>query len=362
MSEEPNPHRATPLLVGIVLGVGLFAGLAQWSGDFDGATVGLGLNTSGKHGLLEGRRIDGRGDDIAEVATVARALREEGKDIVLWLGASQLHAINNQKDDDELAVVVANQRAIARKSPTRYVLLSEPNGNLHELWAMLHHMLDVAPPDAVVLGFTYDDLREPGVRPTLRHLYAAAPVDPSVLHASPVDTPATLETDDTPQVALEQAMTKVLTTVFPAYGSRDRTRSKLSALYRRGFSQIVFKVLRRPQERIPRDRAKWNMAAYRTMVDALTQRHIPLLVYQAPHRPGMQPFYHPRGAYDAFHRALADESATNHLVTFLDLEALVPAEEWGITNAGQPDVFHFTGRGHAALGRAIDDALIGLGW
>ena len=65
------------------------------------------------------------------------------------------------------------------------------------------------------------------------------------------------------------------------------------------------------------------------------------------------PFYHPRDEYDAYLAALAARCEREGR-PYLDLETLVPAELWGITNNWQPDVFHFRNRGHELLGQAVD--------
>ena len=88
---------------------------------------------------------------------------------------------------------------------------------------------------------------------------------------------------------------------------------------------------------------------------------VPVLVYKAPHRPGMHPFFHRRADYDAYHEQLAARCAPEG-ATYVDLQELVPAELWGRTNNNAPDVFHFREEGHRRLGRAVDGALAGMGF
>ena len=58
----------------------------------------------------------------------------------------------------------------------------------------------------------------------------------------------------------------------------------------------------------------------------------------------------------------SEDESTCCAATWLDLEALVPAALWGMTNNHAPDVFHFREEGHVSLGRAIDDALASGGF
>ena len=81
------------------------------------------------------------------------------------LGASQLHAINHKKNGEYTAVWHANKLAEKRGSKLRYLQVSNPNGNLHEMLASyLAFRQKKLIPSVVIVAFTYDDLKEPGIR------------------------------------------------------------------------------------------------------------------------------------------------------------------------------------------------------
>ena len=100
----------------------------------------------------------------------------DGKDndLIIWLGNSQLHTINNY---------------VAGQSPSSYLLhtelsknkrwlitLSQPNANLIEHLLILCHLQARYPIKEVLLSLVFDDFRETGIRPSLSKLA----IDPKI--------------------------------------------------------------------------------------------------------------------------------------------------------------------------------------
>jgi hypothetical protein len=118
-------------------------------------------------------------------------------------------------------------------------------------------------------------------------------------------------------------------------------------------SGVAGGLLQRRAPPIPLDLQRWNEAALDSLLRLAAADEVGVLLYQAPHRPDPGPFFHDRGAYDAWHAGVRRGSESGEYAV-IDLETLVPAEFWGITNEGRPDAFHFTAEGHRRLGAAID--------
>ena len=107
---------------------------------------------------------------------------------------------------------------------------------------------------------------------------------------------------------------------------------------------------------VPKKNAQWNIDALKTLTRIARDDEVELLFYKQPHRPGEKIFYHDRESYDAFFNWLKQFSELEG-VNYLDLEEIIPAEYWGMTNGYRPDVFHFQEYGHRKLGAVIDEII-----
>ena len=88
------------------------------------------------------------------------------KPVTLWLGNSQIHAINQYKNNDKTASYELHQKII---NYNRYFLtLSQPNANLKEHLLLFAFLLGNLPIDTLVLPVVFDDMRETGIRPSLQ--------------------------------------------------------------------------------------------------------------------------------------------------------------------------------------------------
>ena len=326
--------------------------------DFDPKNFGLGKNTHSFVNQFEDMQISGFADDVTNLVRTVRKFREDGAKTFLWLGASQLHSINQPNPGDKLAVTYANQTSTQKSANRRYVQLSEPNANFHELWAMLHSVISKTNVDGVILGFTYDDLNEPGLRKSLIPFYRASPIESELLEEQQsTEKSAELATNKTPQAWLENILVDQIEGRLTAFQKRGLIRAYIEAMYKNWIVQAIFAVKKKPQVKLIPDRQKWNEKAFTRIREKLSEQEIPLIVYKAPHQPGMKPFYHPRKPFDHYHENLSKTLTSSKNSHYFDFETIVDSSHWGINAAGQPDAFHFTVVGHRILGKAVDDAI-----
>lgn len=362
--------RPLVVLLGIGLGIAGFAVLAQRSADFDPEDAALGANTVSRTASFEGVPVTARAPGRAELRESIERLRAEGHGVALWLGASQLHGINEFRNGDELAVWHANESARARGSSLRYVQISLPNANSNELlgaylWLRAAGQL----PDWLIVAVTYDDLREPGVRAAV--LNVLPPLDESlVLRAGEGihnleaalgdrDRHAPIQrtvTSGTPQERLEQWLSAWLERGWAPYASRMKVQALATLKLRRLLASTLGAIGERRAPPVPRDIQHWNEAALDTLVRLAREDGARVLLYQPPHPQYTGSFYHDRRAYDAFYASLRERYRGDGAAV-VDLETLVPVEYWGLTNEGRPDVFHFSAEGHRRLGEAVDAAV-----
>ncbi|MCK6458150.1 MAG: SGNH/GDSL hydrolase family protein [Phycisphaerae bacterium] len=358
-------RRCTCVVAGVVLGAVAFSVEASRYSNYNPGEAGLGLNTVSRSGTWENREITG------DVTDAVRYFRLSNRKVALWLGASQLHAINRYEGGDELAVVYASEAARTRGARLAYVQMSTANANLHDLLGFyLSARLAGARPDALLVGMTYDDLREPGVQDgVLRRLPRIPPDVVQVGGAGVEDLIAAIgaarrpqatkapirrtATEGTPQEELENALIRSLEGGWPAYRHRGKLAAAAQVAVMSQLATVMGGFMKRRAEPIPPDRQAWNLRAFDSLVALARADGTTLVVYRPPHRPGEDPFYYDRAAYDAFFAQLRERCERDGLL-FADFESIVPAEYWGLTNEGRPDVFHFRVEGHRLLGAAMD--------
>ena len=93
---------------------------------------------------------------------------EKGGDerpVLLWLGNSQVHAINQYKSGDETAAPELHRRFQAQGD--YFLTLSQPNANLLEHYLLFAFALNRLPVTMLTLPIVFDDMREDGIRVSL---------------------------------------------------------------------------------------------------------------------------------------------------------------------------------------------------
>lgn len=375
------------MLAGVLLGAVLFHLLSSRAAAFDPDAVGLGRNTILRTAFRDGVQVSGWLGDVperppggpprGELRRRAGELRAAGRRVALWLGASQLHAINHLAPTDRLAVEHAAERSAARGSSLAWLQVSAPNATPDELFSV--YVAFRAPntrPSRLVLAFTFDDLQHEVWRiesaldafPLLPEGPLDGPLGEQVARVrarrelppeweeAPVKRSATA---GTPQDLLEKELVRRIESVWPAWAGRHRLRSEVIAAGRTRLDRVRVATVGRGTIVVPPARIEQAKTTYRALLELLRRDGVRLLCYRAPYNPTR--FLHDRAAHDAMSEWLRAEVLAAGQ-DWLDLEQLVPDPAlWGKDDAGEPDVFHFRGEGHRLLGRAVDERLEALG-
>jgi len=368
--------QAFALLAGVALGGMLFHALGRAAARFDPQSPGLGLETTAvSSSLFAGRVVSAHPQATAAIAVEARAMQREGREVALWLGASQLHAINNFSEGERLAVIHANARAAGRGGAVRYVQISQANANFREVLAFYLRFRQAGTvPDRLILALAYDDLRERGVRSgalgglsdALRAArgIGGAGVEALIVEAErQADGQAAAKAPvkrnpiaHTPQETLEDALTAAAERAWPAYRGRSVARAMLETEGRAALLRAMYGRSGRIRIDVPEDVAAQNRLALESIVRIAHTDRTAVLVYVQPYRPGEECFWYDRDAYEAFLAGMRRWCAAEG-VQLADLADLVPADQYGYTSDGRSDVFHFRETGHRLLAEAIDRLL-----
>jgi len=365
------------ILSGIFLGVLAFHLVGHRVSKFDPDKVGLGLNTTSA--VSYNRNLVISSGNPRMLIPAIQSARESRDHVVLWLGASQLHAINHYEQGDDLAVGYANLQSTNNKNGDTYVQCSLGNANFHEMLCsyLMLRGLDVKV-DTLLVALTYDDLREAGIRPEVRKWMESPKIwltktQPGELRSlqeelnkletnqgvpnSPV---ARNPTSGTPQEQLEAEIVSGLVSFWAAYGKRGQIRSMIHIFLRSFAARILGGVFQRRTPEVPKVIKSWNQGALETLITVAIKDGLRICLYKQPHRPGLQPFLHNRQDYDRWHESIEAMARKTPQIHYQDFETIVPASLWGLTNEGRPDCFHFQDKGHRILGTAINTWLQSL--
>jgi len=349
--------------------------------------VGLGVETWAQPASYLGRRINAwRLEDYSTVYDI-EAPASSGE--VLWVGNSQLHAINqlNRKRDQ-----VAPFHASSALGQPVYCL-SLPNANVQEHLATLHWAMTRRPVRYLVLPMVFDKLRNDGLRPGFERL--ASPALSARLATRPqgkrlegeladlqraAKATGTGTNSQTPlaQLSMSAVLHEVSLQEVSERALEDGLASRWGLWQRRPLlwstvlnDAYVFRnwllgikaTSKRPMLPVPFEN---NMAAFDELLDVAAAEGIAVLVYIAPIRQDVEPPYI-MAEYRPWKAAVARNIAGRQAkggakLAFADLDQLVPAGLWGTADDSHDiDFMHFQGKGHEILGGKVAQLLQDLG-
>ena len=356
------------MLLGAAIGiVALSALLPELPNSAAFEDLALGLETHPFYARFDGHPVHCK--DLTDVESCLSARRESGiEDVVLWLGNSQLHAVNQLKAGETSA---ADRLHRWLRTADRYLMvLSQPNANLQEHYLLLEYLSSRDPVKTLILPLVFDDMREDGIRPSLSGMVA----DPLVFdRLSITSTGRALRQShenrdlgsndmsalrDTPQEIVEKHLNDALADYWTVWRERPWFRGQIyNGLYL--FRNTIFGIKASSIRKVIPGRYAMNRQALKDMLDVAASYGIFVYAYIAPLRNDVTPPYDP-SEYALFKK---DMSALLNKpgAAFLDLENLVPGSFWGqkeaTTLGGQPEVdfMHFQAPGHALLAQALWD-------
>jgi hypothetical protein len=309
--------------------------------------------------------------DLRDADSCLAGLRARGSQpSALWLGNSQLHAINQYQAGQETAPAILHR--LLAGAGIDLLAFSPPNANLQEHYVLFEYLRSRLDLRLLVLPVVFDDLREDGLRATI----ASALSDPATqraLEASEAGAAllqrqelAPLVSDDlaglseTVQERSEAALNGWLERNWPLWAARPEARGSLFRFLHHTRNRL-FGITAQSTRRLIPARYERNLAALEAILESSRRSGIEVLVYVAPLRSDVATPYDAE-EYAGFKRTLA-ELASRESVPLADLESLVPAEYWGSTSAASVgggedvDFMHFQAGGHQLLAGAVQQAV-----
>jgi hypothetical protein len=329
--------------------------------------LALGAQTQSVYADYEGHKVHCGTFADAEPCLAPASQRRLGQ-AVIWLGNSQLHAINQLKPGQTTAAGLLARRY--RPQGVEVLAFSQPNASLAEHLVMYEGLRQRIRPSVLVLPLVFDDTREGGIRqdvakglaqPAVKARIAQGPAGRRILAlAGTLAAEQAAATDSSMQAKSETALTGALEQCCGWETLRLQARGHVFMVLFRT-RNAVFGINPSSQRRKLPAVYNLNLAAYEQILASAKADGVQVVAYIAPLR-GDAPRPYDAAEYQQFRTETA-AIAARWGARYLDLEAAVPGRFWGLKDGtgadGAPelDFMHFQAPGHALLAARIEAAV-----
>lgn len=281
------------------------------------------------------------------------------KDIILWLGNSQLHGINQLKPGDNTSPGYFYKSL--KNTNSDLLAFSIPNANLQEHYLLFEYLKSILPVKDLILGICFDDLRETSIRYDLVRITKESFLIKSLSNSGTGqkilknETQQVTESDDlaalneTVQEYTESRLNNWLNNNVEIWNSRPEIRGQI-------FNQLyllrnnVFNIKPSSVRKMIKSRYHDNMLALEDIYTSAKKSRIKTYSYILPIRNDVSLPYD-LNEYKNFKESLDSLNATTDNVLY-NFESIVPAKFWGTKDAttlggkGEIDFMHFQSAGH----------------
>lgn len=291
---------------------------------------------------------------------------------VLFLGNSQLPAINRVKAGDRVAPALLHD--MMRPRGHYLVTYAQPNANLIEHGLAFAALAPIYAPRLLILPVFLDDIREQGVRQNIAGLLdpvqsrAEAERSPMWAHIAPFLARAGSEQEGAEAQSLqrtfETAFDAWLGARWPLWGDRQNLRGLLAFSVHRGRNKLLG-INAQSKRKVDGNIYREKMAVLEAILAHARARNVKVLLYVPPFRLDI-----PGPYFDADYAKLKTDLQTfaaKYGAHFANLENVVPGPEWGMVvdpvyGLSDYDFMHFTGDGHRRHAEALDRELRKIGF
>ena len=361
-----------PLVVGSLIGIGVLQFFLLRSNDpraFD--ELALDPQTTTYWSKIESDPIHcGMEIDHFKSCVDAYVRNGRNRDVVLWLGNSQLHAINQFSKGDKSASF--HLHTILRDRNRYLFTISIPNANLQEHLVLFEHAAQHLPVKTLVLPLVFDDTRETGLRenlqslvllPAIKERLAETSIGKKLIDQCAVSIVADEQQqakDQTIQDQSEKYLNDKLASYSEVWANRPNLRGELFvSLYK--FRNYILGINASSKRRVIRGSYVMNLEAMKAIIESARKANIEVLTYIAPLRNDV-PIPYDNNEYAVFKQEVA-AITRDAGGTLVNLEELVPNQNWGtkastgLAGGAEVDFMHFQSEGHERLANAIDESL-----
>ncbi len=288
------------------------------------------------------------------------------KNAALWLGNSQLHAVNQHQRGERHAPDLLAQRL--RERGLDLLTFSQPNGNVLEHLLLFTYLRQRMPLRVLLLPMVFNAFREGGVRTSITPAFAD-PQTVTILQEHEIGRQLLADHSEaasqdfaalkqTVQERSEAALTNWLTEHSVLWQLRPDARSALYHLTM-DLRNVAFGITPQSKRHMIPGLYGRNMAAATAILDQARDAGIRVVMYICPVRSDIEIPY-VDDEYARFKKEV-EELASLHGAIFVNLEDLVPGSQWGAKGGAlgalELDFSHFRAKGHVLLADALGDLL-----
>lgn len=370
MIESDLNKSVVPILTGIILSIFLLNFISS-SKDSELKLDELALGEDNKNFLgIENKNII-HCSDLRDLKDCSDSYKNIGDKmpVVLWLGNSQLHAINQPKDDDEVAPLHLHRKL--KKFSMFTLAFSQPNANLQEHFLLYAHLLDKFPIQTLILPIVFDDMREDDLRPSIYNILDDEKTLEIINSTFTGKKLIYLKKKEKKDVVsnyknfkdnsyynnyFEKKINYQLGSFWSVWDNRDSLRGKFfSSLYK--IRNTVFNINEKTTRKIIRGPYVKNLKALKDILDLSIEKKIKVLVYIPPLRNDIKIPYDVN-EYSNF-KVEVKSITDNYKFKFISFENIIQKEFWGFKNSTnlkkkkEIDFMHFKGEGHKLLSEAL---------
>ena len=336
------------------------------SSDINLKELALGQDTKGLFGEVEDLKIHCL--DLTDYQECLSDYSKFGgsKPIILWLGNSQLHSINDYKEGQETASMILF--SLAKKKNHYLLTFSQPNANLQEHFIILSHLIKKMPIKYLILPVVFDDLRENGIRDGLQDVFLdddslklinKSEIGKNLIRSNIKSDNSGNELNKSKtslQESSESVLSEKLETNWSLWSKRSNLRGELFInLYK--LRNFVFNINPTTTRKILPGQYKKNLAALNSLLKISNDNGIKTFMYIVPIRNDIKIPYD-IFEYDKFKKDIKNITIIKD-IEFKNFEHLVPNTMWGKKNStslvkkNEIDFMHFKFEGHKILANSI---------
>ncbi len=355
----------TPLIMGSILAFFLLHQIYSDSAKTDFDNFALGPETDSYFAEVDGYPIHGKTIKDADLCINGSKSRELSK-VALWLGNSQVHAINQFKKGQENAPPILFRDL--QSHGVDLLTFSQPNANLQEHLVLFEYFKRLLNIKYLLLPIVFDDFRETGLRSGI----IEALDDSSILRDLKIteigqqiiaENEGNIDVDTdfnalngTIQDRYERAINGWLEENSSLWSMRPEMRGQIITSLRK-LRNTVFGIKPSSKRRIIKGRYKTNMAALESIINIAGAHGIKIFIYVVPIRHDVEIPYVDK-EYTNFKTEL-ERMIQSEWVVFKNYEKLIPNKYWGKKDATvlgkgpELDFMHFQAEGHKILAKEL---------
>jgi len=373
------------LLFSVIIFFGLLVFVSS-SAVFKPGDIGLGKYTSGYSPKINGYSIHGM-NSMTSLLDLKKGWAKRGqKEVILWLGNSQLHGINQMKIGDKNCIDYSFCSFTKYNERKEVLGFSLPNANLMEfLVVFLEASNQMLIKDLIIL-VCFDDIRENGLRTelsdtvcskmTLKELNDVPDIGASLVNElrkgyktnelNKKDLTAVNKSKTIPWIPtlIQERSEAFLNKEFDKYCLLWEKRSSMRGYIFNWLFKLrntVLFIKADSKRKILRGPYQSNFKALTTILSISKDQNIKVLLYVSPIRNDV-PIPYDSNEYSLFKKELI-LLANQYNARFVNLENLVPPKYWGfkestnIFQSDEVDYMHFQAAGHKLISDTIVELL-----